>query len=76
MTILYYTVEIHLQPCGCDVSVKETTGWKTIRVYIVEDSYMKLLGEIEAENETSSITEIQTWLDNNGNEQEYIFDEL
>ena len=73
MIILYFTVTIHLQDIG---DVKETTGWKTIRMYIVEDGYMKLQGEIEAENETSSITEIQTWLDNNGNEQEYIFDEL
>ena len=76
MIILYYTVEIHLQSCGYDVSVKETTGWKTIRMYIVEDGIMKLQGEIEAKNETSSFTEIQTWLDNNGDEQEYVFEEL
>lgn len=73
MTVLYFTVNKHLRDVG---DTQETTGWKTIRVYTIEDGILKLQGEIESENETSSITEIQTWLDNNGNEQEYIFDEL
>ena len=73
MNTLYFTVEKHLMDVGY---VQEITGWKTIRMYIIEDGIMKLQGEIEAKNETPSFTEIQTWLDNNGNEQEYVFDEL
>ena len=76
MSILYYTVEKQLRSGDDCVNISETTGWKTIRIYRIEDSIPKLIAEIEALLITSSINEIETWLDNNDDNTEYEFIEL
>jgi hypothetical protein len=63
MTKIYYTVEKELQSYD---SIEETTGWKTIQVYEIQNDQPKQWFKIEANNENSSENEIQTWLDNNG----------
>ena len=65
--ILYYTVEFDFQNNGeCD----EKNGNKTITVYSIVNNKPKIFCEIESFNELSSENEIQTYLDNNGYENE------
>lgn len=73
MNTLYFTVGKHLVNVG---DIEEASGWKTIYVYKIEDNVPKLQAEIEALNESQCSDEIQTWLDNNGDETEYTFTEL
>ena len=73
MNTLYFTIGKHLVNVG---DIEEASGWKTIYVYKIEDNVPKLQAEIEALNESHSSDEIQTWLDNNGDETEYNFTEL
>lgn len=62
---LYYVVEKQLK--GID-DFEETTGWKTITCYTVEDNVPKIFFDIETHNNRLSESEIQEWLDNNGYE--------
>lgn len=72
--ILFYVVEKQLTSNG---ESEETTGWKTITVYEIVGNQPKIFCEIEAELENSSKNEIQTYLDNNGLEdQEFDFKQL
>lgn len=73
---LYYVIEKQL--IEVDMSVEETTGWKTITVYDIDTQLMNLiiLCEIEAENINNSEKEIQTWLDNEEDSTEYNFIQL
>lgn len=74
MKTLYYTIRKHLILVD---TVEECTGWKTINLYEIVLDQPKLWCEIEAKNESNTIEEIQTWLDNNGFENiEYNFELL
>lgn len=73
MNTLYFTVGKHLVNVG---DIEEASGWKTIYVYKIEDNVPKLQAKIEALNESQCSDEIQTWLDDNGDETEYTFTEL
>jgi hypothetical protein len=71
---LFYVVEKQLQG---NSDCEETTGWKTITVYEIIKNQPKIFCEIEAKIEDSSENEIQTYLDNNGLEdQEFDFQQL
>ena len=64
---IYYTTQKQLHTID---TIEETTGWKTIWAYTIENNIPKLWFEIEARNDNSTIDEIQTWLDNNGYEDD------
>ncbi len=67
MKKLYYTVCVnHL-----------SSNWKLITVYTIEDNQPKIFCEIESSKESSDEVEIQTYLDNNGYEdEEFEFEKL
>lgn len=66
---LYYTVAKETQMVG---DVEECTGWKDLTLYEIRDNQPKLLAEIAVDDGSpfSSEEEIQTWLDENGYEDE------
>ena len=70
---LYYTVEKQTHDV---IGFEECTGWKTLTVYTIEHNVPKVMCELEARNESSSESEIQTWLDEEGDEKEYQFVQL
>lgn len=73
MDKLYYTVKKQTEVIG---DIEECTGWKTIRVYELNDEEIVLITEIEAKNDSSSWDEIQMYLDNAGIETVYEFEQL
>jgi hypothetical protein len=75
MSKLFYVVEKELHGDGyCE----EVTGNKQIRVYDIDTQAMELIVfcEIETLICKNSESEIQTYLDNNGYEDEFEFVEL
>ena len=75
MRKLYYVVEKQSHDVGDDIH--ELTGWKTITVYEIVDNQPKIFCEIESDITENSEDEIQTYLDNNGYEdEEFEFDQL
>lgn len=70
MMNLYYVVEKELH--GID-DVEETTGNKRITGYDIDTQSMSLviIFEIECENDNNSEVEISTYLENNGDEEDY-----
>ena len=60
MKTLYFTVEKQLQDID---GIEETTGHKTIAVYDIVDNKPKLVVEIEAENECSTIDELEHFVE-------------
>lgn len=75
MKNLYYTVELELAESN---DFDYTTGMKDITVYDIDTQSMKLiiLSEIRTENYKNSENEIQTWLDNEEDDEEYNFIKL
>lgn len=71
--LLYYTVEKRLLDID---GIEEADGWKDITVYTIEDNIPKVMCEFEALNGNSTEEEIQTWLDNEGIEEEFEFVKL
>lgn len=60
MKTLYYTVEKELRDVG---GVYETTGYKDIRIYDIVDNKPLLVTEISAENEYSTLEEIEYFVE-------------
>lgn len=60
MITLYYTVEKELQKID---GVEETTEWKDISLYKIEDNQPKLITTIQAENEYSTIDELNHFVE-------------
>lgn len=68
---LYYTVE--LVTTEVEPDIVERNGYKTITVYEIIDNQPKIFSEIEAEYSSNCNEEIQTYLDNNGSNEEFEF---
>lgn len=68
MKTLYYTVEKELQDID---GIEETTGYKTILLYDIVDNKPKLIAEISAENEYSTQDEINFFLENTLQEDDF-----
>lgn len=69
MKNLYYVVHPQLQDVGS--GIKETTGWRTITVYDIDTQSMHIVevGQFEARDGRTDEYEIQTWLDNSGQDE-------
>lgn len=75
MKKLYYSISIELEEL--DHQIYDVTGLKRITVYNIFNNQPTLLCEIESNILLKSVEEIQTWLDENGFEnEEYEFIEL
>jgi hypothetical protein len=61
MRTLYFTVEKELRDID---GIEKTTGYKTIKVYDIVENKPKLIVEIEAENEYSTIDELEHFVEN------------
>lgn len=73
---LFYVVTKGLT-CSDNDFIEETTGWKDIQVYTIEDNEPKMFFPLELMNEDSTEEEIQNYLDDNGyGDDEYEFKQL
>lgn len=68
MKTLYFTVEKELQDID---GIGETTGYKTITVYDIVENKPKLVVEIEAENEYSTKDELEHFVENLLQEEDF-----
>ena len=68
MKTLYYTVEKELQSVD---GFEETTGYKTIRVYDFVENKPILIFEIEADNESSSQSELEFFVEETLQEENF-----
>lgn len=68
MKTLYYTVEKELQSVD---GFEETTGHKTIRVYDFVENKPILIFEIEADNENSSQSELDFFVEETLQEEDF-----
>ena len=64
MKTLYFVVEKELRNVGDDIL--ESTGWKIITVYEIEENKPKKFFSVEAYLSDVSIDSIQNYLDDNG----------
>lgn len=60
MKTLYYTVEKELRDVD---GFQETTGYKDIRIYDIVDNKPLLITEISAENEYSTLEELEYFVE-------------
>jgi hypothetical protein len=63
---LYYVVEKELQGCDSNDGIQETTGFKMITVYEIENNITSVLTTIDTEIKEDSQEMIQEYLDDNG----------
>jgi len=68
MKTLYFTVEKELQDID---GIEETTGYKIITVYDIVENKPKLVVEIEAENEYSTTDELEHFVENLLQEEDF-----
>ena len=60
---MYYTVKHELTRIN---GVLETTGFKNISMYSIENDKLIKVGDIDAENDTNEIEKIENYLIDNG----------
>ena len=65
---LFYIVDLELQ--HVDGEIQETTGWKTIRVYEIENNVPTKFCNLDIEISDNSEEAIQEYLDENGHGDE------
>lgn len=68
MKTLYYTVEKELQSGD---GYEETTGYKDIRIYDIVDNKPILITEISAENEYSTLEELEFFVEHTLQEEDF-----
>lgn len=68
MKTLYFTVEKELQNID---GIEETTGYKTITVYDIVENKPKIVVEIQAENEYSTVDELEHFVENLLQEEDF-----
>lgn len=68
MKTLYFTVEKELQDID---GIEEATGYKTIRVYDIVENKPKIVVEIQAENEYSTVDELENFVENLLQEEDF-----